>query len=229
MSNQVYSNSLSRYSPSAYQTDKLSLTANNAAVPNVSPAYGNVLKNVPGTGNGVFWGTLNGVAAPTVGTAVIYSAAQNPNTNQFWSISADTAVLGGATLLRAKINCVVQVNAVVPMDFPNVEATAQTLALAIRVYNADNSIDRTVAYNGIQKGVYTGGIAATAPIPFSVSAAIGLRSGQALSVIMLVSTTAWNAVGLVVDYKDFLAPQTVVAPPLTSQVQMPCICEFTKL
>ncbi len=229
MSNQVYSNSLTRYSPSVYQTDKLSLTANNAAVANVSPAYGNVLKACPGTGAGVFWGVLNGTTAATVATVTQYGAVQNPNTSQFWSITADTAVLGGATLLRAKINCVVQVNAVVPMDFPSVEATAQTLALAIRVYNADLSIDRTVGYNGVQKGLYTGGLAATACIPFSVSAAVGLRSGQSLSVIILCSTTAWNATGLTIDYKDFLAPQTVVTPPLTSQIQMPCICEFTKL
>jgi hypothetical protein len=79
MSNQVYSAPLRRYKPSAYQNDKLTLTANNAAVPGTSPAYGNVIKKVNGAGTGVYWGVLNGVQSVTSGTVQLYGG-QNPAT-----------------------------------------------------------------------------------------------------------------------------------------------------
>lgn len=228
MSNQVYSAPLRRYKPSAYQNDKLTLTANNAAVPGTSPAYGNVIKKVNGAGTGVYWGVLNGVQSVTSGTVQLYGG-QNPATIDMWAITADSTKLGGATLVWAKQDMDVFVNAVVPMDIDNKNGlTPNTLALAVRVYNADDSVDKTLAYNGFQDGIYTGGLSLTAPIPFSVSTMVSMRAGQYMSVVMISSTSAWSATGIDVDYKDFLAPQTTT-PGFTSLVQMPCILELARM
>lgn len=230
MSNQVYSNPISRYNPPGAQSDILSLEPNNPAVPNVSPAYGSVQKDVPGTGTCVYWGALNGVVVPKSAGVSNYTVAQNPLTVPYWAFTNNDTILSGATLLRSKIDNVIAVNAVVPMNILAYQGTSPTtLALAIRIYNADMSIDRTVCYQGLQNGVYTGGLALTAPIPYHCSAVVSVKSGQSLGVVMLCSTVAWSAVGAKIDYKDFLSPQIVVSPPLTAQIQMPCICEFIKM
>lgn len=228
MSNQVYSAPMRRYKPSAYQLDKLTLVANNAAIPGTSPAYGSVQKNASGAGTGLYWGVLNGVASVTSGTVQLYGG-QNPATIDMWAITADSTKLGGATLIWAKQDMDLCVNAVVPMNILNKNGlTPNTFALAVRVYNADDSVDRTLAYSGFQDGLYTGGLGITAPIPCNVSCIVPMRAGQYLSVIVLASTSAWNATGISFDYKDFLAPQTTT-PGFTSLVQMPCILEIARM
>lgn len=228
MSNQVFSTPSRRYLPSAYQIDKLTLVQNNAEVPGTSPAYGNVLKSVNGIGSGVYMGVLNGVTSVTSGTVQLYGG-QNPQTVDQWAITADSAKLGGATLVWAKQDLDICVNAVIPMNIQNKNGqTPVTLALAVRVYNADNSVDRTLGYNGFQNGLYTGGLALTAPIPFSLSCVVPMRAGQYMSVVMLSSGLAWDANGITVDYKDFLAPQTTV-PGYTTFLQMPCVVELARV
>ena len=233
MSNQVNSNRQppvgTRYLPACAESDILSLTPNVLAVPNVSPAYGEQLKASDGVGVGVFWNRCNGIDVPTVLSNVNYSAAQSPNTVPYWRIHANAAVGGGATRLYSLVDNVIAVNAVVPMNTISTGSALTQFALAVRVYNADGSVFNTYCWNGFQSALYTGGLGTGAPVPFSVSGVVRVQAGKSMSVVILTPTTAWIPSTVNLVYKDFLSPQVVVTPPLTSQIQMPCICEFVKM
>lgn len=242
MSNQVYSAGLnSRYLPSVQEYDMLALTPNVAAVPGVSPAYGTAIKSANGTGNGLYMNRLNGVDVSIVSGVVNYSNAQNVATKPYWNINAASAVKNGATLLYSLVDNVIGINAVVPMFLKNNGTSAPvTLALAARVYNSDGSVYATYGYNGLMAFEFvptvsgTGGNnalstgASITPIPFSYSGVVRVPAGKSLSIIILCSSTAWDATGPNVQYQDYLAPETDI-PGFTSVVQMPCIVEFVKL
>lgn len=235
MSNQVFSNSFNgstQYRPSTANVDTLSLTKNNAAVPNVSPAYGSVQKQTDGRGFPLRFGQLNGVDAPVSGTITNYSALQNPKTVPYWSFGSDTAFQDGGTLLYSKVDNIISINAAIPMNIQSQQAGPNyttTLAIAVRIWNANGTIDRTVCYNGFQGGLYgTNTLSNTASIPFSVVGTFHVAAGQFLGVVVLASTVTWVARGVTVDVKDFLSPETTT-PGFTSLVQMPCICEFIKM
>ncbi len=106
--------------------------------------------------------------------------------------------------------------------------TPTTLAMAVRIWNADGSIDRTVGYNGFQNGLYTGGFNNTAPIPFGISAVVHVAAGQFMGIILLSSTVAWGTNCVNVHYGDFQAPQTTT-PGYTKLTQVPAICEYIKM
>ncbi len=239
MSNQVFSNSFNgstQYRPSTANVDTLTLTKNNPAVPGVSPAYGNTLKLTDGRGFPIRFGQLNGVDAPINGGITNYSALQNPRTVPYWSFGSDTALQDGGTLLYSKVDNIISVNAAIPMNITNKPGSPNgvtTLAMAVRIWNANGSIDRTVCYDGFQSGIYgaTGvgvTLASTASIPFSVVGTFHVAAGQFLGVVAIASTISWGARNVEVDIKDFLSPETTT-PGFTSLVQMPCVCEFIKM
>lgn len=239
MSNQVFENSLTRFSPSVGQSDFFTIKPNVLAVPGISPEYGQeVVKNFNAIGSGIFFQRLNGIDTIATAGVLNYAPAQNSQTKPYWYFTADSSVDTGSTMLRSLTDNVILVNAVVPMNFtpghgtPITEAP-HTLSLCARVRNADGSLYADYGYNGIQDGIYgtVGGFAYTAAVPFNLSCIVRLRAGQALTVVVQCATNSWIASpgGAAVTYTDFLAPVTDVPRNLTKDIVTRCICEFTKL
>lgn len=231
MSNQVFSNSFNggtQYRPLTANVDTMTLFPNEPAAGG-APAYGRVTKVIDGIGKAAFWDQLNGVKLLTFGGIVNYSTAQNPKTVPYWSFGADATFLDGGTLLYSKVDNVIAVNASIPMNiFAGSTQTPTTLAVAIRIWNADGSIDRTIGYNGFQSGLYTGGLGTGAAIPFGICSVVHVAAGQYMGIVLLASTVNWGASSVNVHYGDFVAPQTTV-PGFTEQIQIPAVCEYIKL
>jgi hypothetical protein len=154
MSQQVYGNftdinghavSTGRYLPRASEIDVFTLTPNQGGPP---AFWGQVIKALATTGTGLFWNTLNGNAtATTVGTAVNYALYQNPQTVKYWTLVANSTILGGATLLYSNVDNVIAINAVIPCRFATGSGTAP-LSFMIQVLDANNNVVSNYALTG---------------------------------------------------------------------------------
>lgn len=210
MSNQVYSNRYAdgtRYLPLPKQRDVLTLIKSTVPVPPVVP-YGEQTKVAPNTGNGLFFNRLNKNNCTIVGTLVNYDLFQSPDTKQFWKLNANSTILNGATVLYSKVDNVISVNCVLPVDYPSPAAGQVPITFAIRVMNSDFSIVGDYSLNG--RDITAG----SNPVAFSVSATVRVLAGQMVMIIAL-------GTGQTLRYQDDLKG--------TNNIIHECLLEFAKM
>jgi len=210
MSNQTYAAPFVPYFSASSEQDHLGLAKNNPAGGG-NAAYGNAKKTLTNQGVGLYFTSLNESDVMTVGVAVNYALYQNPKTIPFWNISANSGVLGGATVVYVKQNCVIAVNAVLPIDYPDNGAGAAIITkLAISVLDSTLTVIRN--YDAKQSDIPR----LTAPFEHGLCATISVLAGQAI-MISGYSTT----VGAVLEYKDDLSGNTTIT--------FPCFVEIARV
>lgn len=231
MSNQVFSNGVgggTKYFPQVYIKDKITLIANQAAVPGVSPAYGRQSKQTNGGGNGLFFDTINGIPVPIAGGTSDLSGGQSTATKAYWQIKANGAYGGGATRLYSLVDNVISVEAVLPTAIPSTVGTVgtiNTLAVAARVYNADGTVAQDYGYNGVYQP-----LTASAPYPLGLSTIVRVAAGQYMEIVVIgkFSSVSTGTNAIVAEIQDDLYDSTTT-PGFTKVIAERCYVEFGKL
>lgn len=181
MSNQVFSGQTPRYFPSGRQQDVLTLIKNVAG----PPAIGYATKSLT-TFVDLFWGRLNGSNTIVAAGVVNYPLYQVPETKPYWTLSANSAVLGGGSLLYSHIDQVIGVDAVIPFGIKTaVAGTTFSIKLAVMVLDPANAYAVVASKALYGANIYGSTAVANADAytnPSSLSTDVRVKAGQAVSV-----------------------------------------------
>lgn len=195
-----------RYLPSVSESDTLTLQKNNGSG---TGAFGSQNKTLPSTGTGLYFNRLNGTNVSILGNVVNYNTAQSSLTKPYWIISANSTIDDGATILYSKVDNLIAVNCVIPINFgpPNTGLVPFKVMLVVR--DSSNVAVANYALTG-NREVGTG----VSPDPYSLSAIVPVRAGQNLGVYGYATNN-------ILTYGDDLNGN----PSITVE----CMLQFTKL
>ena len=202
MSNQIARNSQGSqnlYGPNKAAFDRLSLIKNIAQTAPAIP-FGSQIKTITNVGTGLFLDRMNGVNMAIVNNIVDYTSAQNPATLPYYTISANTGIQNGTTLIYSKTDNVLSINATIPSGLAGLGGTTQDYTLGFRVFNADGTI---AANYSVDEYKVVGDVPGNLPLDGSsrcITGVLRVNAGQCVGIYSTCNRGA--AESLQLYYKD---------------------------
>lgn len=227
MSNQVFSGSVSRFFPTGGERDIFTLIK---TVPG-TPPIGKQGKAIQ-TFADLFWDRLNGNDTSLVSGVQQYSPYQSPQTKPYWTLSANSSVLGGATVLYSNVDNDIEIEAVVPCGLAySAAGNPYLVKLAAVVLDPANGFATVAAYG--LNGMNMTTVATTTPQiafthPLSVSSNIFVKAGYCVVI------RAFLALALDAGSQPAIAPGITLhmqddTNGSTTSILIPCSLRFAKL
>ena len=230
MSNQISRNaqgSQNNYGPNKAAFDRLTLSKNIPASGG-NPAFGSQVKVINSLGNGLFLDRLNGSNITLTSGVGNYSAFQNPATMPYYTISANSALLNGATLICSKTDNVLAINACLPSGLVGLASTDIDYTLGIKVYNADDTVAATYA---VEERLFNIDVPGNLPrdgISCALSAVVRVNAGQKLAIYGAVDPSYPGPETWQLFYKDKLVIVPGSSGSLTT-LQCECCIDIQKM